>query len=219
MSPLHTSLMRLLPSLPRKVGRVAFTFFAVPIATTIFLNDNVVELTWITGSSMSPTLSPDFHATGASDWVLWRKWNPTHDVKRGDVVHFDNPVDPRARAVKRVIGVEGDTVLLDPRRRPARERDGADVPESRGWDAWRGSARVPEGHVWVEGDNWRKSRDSNYYGPISKSLITGRAVAVVLPWEKFRQTPWDGFVSRTKVVPGKVKSRRELEDVALERAG
>ena len=112
--------------------------------------------------------------------------------------------------------LEGDVVVLDPRRRPSRERDGADLPESRSWDMWpAGRARVPEGHVWVEGDNWRKSNDSNWYGPMSRSLITGRAVAVVGPWERFWERPWEGFKSRTRVMPGEGVKRRLDDDLAL----
>lgn len=54
---------------------------------------------------------------------------------------------------------------------------------------------VPFNHVWLEGDaeDARKSLDSNTYGPVSVSLITGRVFAVLGPrarwlnwsdWEK-----------------------------------
>jgi len=38
--------------------------------------------------------------------------------------------------------------------------------------------RVPHGHVWLEGDNASRSRDSRYYGPVPISLLTGRIVGV-----------------------------------------
>lgn len=189
--------------------------------TTIFINDNVLEVGFVTGGSMEPTLSPDDNTTGRKDALLWKKWQANTNVRRGDVMLFGLPSRPEDTGVKRVIGVEGDTVLLDPRRRPkhARKDGGAteEVPEARSWDAWMGRAKVPEGHVWVEGDNWRASRDSNWYGPISKSLITGKAVAVVLPSKKFGSRPWEGFHSRTKVVSGKLDKRTDLE--ALEALG
>jgi len=211
-----------MPSLPasltRRVHRY-FWYFAMPLmgvtTSIIYLNDKVLEVTRIDGESMSPTLSRDFHTTGDGDYLLWRKWNPTAHIRRGDVVHFGSPVRPEANAVKRVVALEGDTVLLDPRRRPRRERDGADLPESRSWDQWPGRrATVPEGHVWVEGDNWRNSSDSNYYGPISKSLILGKAVAVVLPWKSFGEKPWEGFQGRTRVVPAFGK-KKKVDDLAL----
>lgn len=176
--------------------------FFLGAGTVIFINDNVVEVTGIQGSSMAPTLSPDYHETKKEDVVLWRKWNPTRNLQRGAVVHFDNPTLPENFAVKRVIALEGDTVILDRRRRPT-VNGAPDTPEAMAWDAWNGRAEVPPGHVWVEGDNLRSSKDSNYYGPISQSLINGRAISVVWPPSKFGATPWEGFKTRTKVIEGK----------------
>ncbi|KAK5116532.1 hypothetical protein LTR85_009157 [Meristemomyces frigidus] len=182
-------------------------------ASAIFINDNIMEITSVTGDSMAPTLSPDQDTTGRSDYIAWNKWNANTSVKRGDVVFFGLPSRPEDTGVKRVIAVEGDTVLLDPRRRPknGNANGGPDVPESKSWDAWMGRAKVPEGHVWVEGDNWRKSKDSNWYGPISRSLILGKAMAVVLPTEKFGSKPWEKFNTRTRVVRTQVDTRTDLE--------
>ncbi|MCB9388102.1 MAG: signal peptidase I [Acidimicrobiia bacterium] len=43
------------------------------------------------------------------------------------------------------------------------------------------SVVVPEGTVWVMGDNRSNSRDSRYIGPISLDQIEGRAVMRVWP--------------------------------------
>ena len=114
------------------------------------------------------------------------------------------PHKPEAFAVKRVIGLEGDVVVLDGRRRPS-VREGPEPAAVGAWDAWGGMVKVPEGHVWVEGDSVTESFDSNWYGPVSKSLVTGRAVAVVWPPSRFWTEPWTGFKSRTKVLEGRVE--------------
>ena len=126
-----------------------------------------------------------------------------------------NPLRPDAFAVKRVVALEGDTVILDPRRRPS---EGVGGIEAQAWDAWQGKAQVPRGHVWVEGDNWRKSRDSNYYGPISRSLISGRAVAVTWPWRRFWTRPWEGFEGRTGVVVAEEGRRKRSDGLPVELA-
>ncbi len=72
--------------------------------------------------------------------------------------------------VKRVVGLEGDVV-----------RTRAPYPYE--------YAAVPEGHVWVEGDGER-SQDSNYYGPISARLVTGRVTHVLSPWERAGKVRW-----------------------------
>ena len=40
---------------------------------------------------------------------------------------------------------------------------------------------VPEGDVWVMGDNRNDSKDSRYFGPIDEDTIVGRAFVVVWP--------------------------------------
>lgn len=49
---------------------------------------------------------------------------------------------------------------------------------------------MPFNHVWLEGDaeDPRKSLDSNTYGPVSISLITGRVIAVL--WPRTRLLRW-----------------------------
>ncbi|KAF2771922.1 LexA/Signal peptidase [Teratosphaeria nubilosa] len=160
------------------------------ITSWIFFTDNYYEFTRITGTSMTPSLSPKYHETGQSDWVWWRRHNLRNNLQRGDVVRFYSPYHPDKEAVKRIIALPGDTVILDRKRRPC---------------------RVPEGHVWIEGDNWRATRDSNTYGPISMSLVNGKAVQIVWPLKDFGSRPWEGFRVGTKVVPGKLVKMQEEE--------
>lgn len=84
---------------------------------------------------------------------------------------YRSPANPAHIAVKRVIGLPGDRIA-------ARE------------PYLKESQIVPFNHVWLEGDadDPRKSLDSNSYGPVSVSLITGRAIAVLRP--RFRWLDW-----------------------------
>ncbi|KAI7172158.1 hypothetical protein KC324_g10790 [Hortaea werneckii] len=186
--------------------------------TPIF-NDNVVQCTSVTGGSMEPTLSPLDNTTGQKDYVLWNKWEIESKIRRGDIVLFSLPGRPDDHGTKRVIATEGDTVILDPRRRPKDDASGRDLPESTGWDMYMRRVEIPPGHVWVEGDNWRKTRDSNWYGPISKSLIQGKATAVVWPWDRSGSKPWENFKSKTKVIQGQPREERESEWRVLESTG
>lgn len=111
-------------------------------------------------------------------------------VQRGDVVTFWKPHKPEEMGIKRVVAIQGDTVY--PVRGYAVERKGRalgegrvrDVMDGLGEDGEEGEGKivVPYGHVWVEGDNWRKSLDSNDFGPISKSLLMGKAMWVWRSW-------------------------------------
>jgi signal peptidase I len=80
-------------------------------------------------------------------------------VRRGEVVGFINPKDPEERLIKRVVGLPGDLVKT--------------------FHYKRKYVLVPEGHCWVEGDNYSKSGDSNRFGCMSMGLIQGKAKAYV----------------------------------------
>lgn len=182
-------------------------YFFIAVASWIFVKNSFCDMTQITGESMAPTLSPAFGSTGAMDTVLWRKHLPNVNLRRGDVVLFNTPHKADGMAAKRVVALGGDTVLLDPKRRPADAQNGRTSEAGKRWDIMfaqnGGRVEVPQGHVWVEGDNWRKTQDSNAYGPISRSLITGKAVSILWPLRQFGSTPWKGWKGRTKVISGK----------------
>lgn len=82
-----------------------------------------------------------------------------------------SPANPSNIAIKRVIALPGDRVTTrEPCPRP--------------------SQIVPFNHVWLEGDadDPGKSLDSNTYGPVSISLITGSVMAVLHP--RMRLLKW-----------------------------
>lgn len=203
------------------------------LATAIGLNDFLLEITSVSGSSMSPTLSPTYSSTGARDYLAWRKWMPTSNLQRGDVVMYNTPLRAEGTAVKRVIALGGDTVFLDERRAPGKDEDGevrgGERTAAKGWEVMENGGqgfRVPYGHVWCEGDNWRASLDSNFYGPMSRSLIVGRAVGVVWPLSRWGVELGDDGVKkegeevvfgRTRVVKGREEVPEEWE--GLVRAG
>ncbi|PNS21030.1 Mitochondrial inner membrane protease subunit 2 [Sphaceloma murrayae] len=179
-----------LPNLSRY--RPYLPLLTYPLWTTgivILLNDHFAELLSVNGRSMAPTLSPNYHETGQKDYLLMRKHGVTYELQRGDVVSFWSPHKIERLVVKRVVALEGDLVWLDRRRfERAREIEGtsdgeveemvrAGLQKDIQWGedegmhmqlsgAPKGAVRIPPGHVWVEGDNWRESGDSNYYGPI-----------------------------------------------------
>ena len=39
--------------------------------------------------------------------------------------------------------------------------------------------QVPQGHVWLQGDNTLNSTDSRHYGPVPYALLSAKAVAKV----------------------------------------
>jgi inner membrane protease subunit 2 len=194
-----------------------YTYLTFLTAGTLaFINQSLLEVHFVTGSSMSPTLSPAHHTQGARDLILSIKRNirgnhPLEhvrmDIHRGDIVTFYKPHEPEnGGSVKRVVAVAGDTVVRDVRR-VGRERENEGKTARRmGMGDLGPLVKVPVGHVWVEGDNWRDSLDSNDFGPVSLSLVTGRVDRVV--WPPGRMGRVSGILesrdaSRTKFLQGR----------------
>lgn len=217
----------------------------VGLCGLIWVRDHYVKLDRVRGSSMAPTLSPDAHETGRVDWVILRAYRPRSApkrtgteaqgegrgvavVNRGDVVTFWKPHKPEEMGIKRVVAVEGDTVypvrgyVLDSAVRQGRMQglpDGlsdSDEDAVQVRDGEMAKVVVPYGHVWVEGDNWRKSYDSNDFGPISKGLVEGKAVWVWRGWFEFLKVG-DGRDKREKMMRSRVvKGRSEMPEIFFE---
>jgi signal peptidase I len=140
----------------------------------------VVQTYSIPSVSMVPTLK-------VGDRILVDKLSyHLHGVHRGDVVVFatppkEIPVLNVKDLVKRVIGLPGETISSGPRAevfisgklidqpwltKNARHHPGPTIVKQ----------RIPEGQIFVMGDNRGSSFDSRYFGTVPESLIVGRAV-------------------------------------------
>ena len=187
-------------------------FFPVIIAVFL-LRAFVVEPFRIPSGSMIPTLRiGDFilvnrFAYGlrcpVGNCVIFGEAAP----KRGDVVVFRYPVDPRQDFIKRVIGMPGDTLRyvnkqltingeLVPQEIVGRFGDRLDTELSESLGSVRHSIltnadgrvqdfefSVPEGQYFMMGDNRDGSSDSRFWGTVPASYLKGRAFFVWMSWD------------------------------------
>jgi mitochondrial inner membrane protease subunit 1 len=130
-------------------------------------------------------------------------------IRRGDIIVATSPTDPSRTVCKRIIGIEGDVIEVDPlrkRRRKktevgekrweeidadhradlARRKEDADMSEDKEFlvPVFRkrrdgDHVRIPRGHVWLSGDNLSNSTDSRAYGPVPLALVKGKVLARV----------------------------------------
>lgn len=103
-------------------------------------------------------------------------------IQRGDLIVAASPVDPGASIGKRVIGLPGDSIWLDPSGTATDDDEDGDGDGDGAQGTMRPEQaaqwiRVPKGKIWVEGDNPANSRDSRTYGPIPQALVYGRVIA------------------------------------------
>ena len=94
---------------------------------------------------------------------IWTKI--TSGVVVGDVIVCQHPKND-GTICKRVIALPGDVVELH---RSLRYTSQPDL------------SVVPDGHIWVEGDNTINSNDSRHYGAIPASLIVGKVLFRLWP--------------------------------------
>jgi mitochondrial inner membrane protease subunit 1 len=112
----------------------------------------------VSGPSMLPTME------ASGQVVLENRLISPSRLRRGDLVTYISPLDPTRVVCKRLIGLPGDVICVDP--------TGKVAPSTE-------HVVIPKGHVWLMGDNAEMSRDSREYGPVSMGLIKGRLVAKV----------------------------------------
>jgi signal peptidase I len=162
---------------------------AVAIIAALIIRLFLFQQYYIDGPSMLTTLKPQ-------DRVLVNKLSyRLHDVNRGDVIVFDrlSGVNNHDDLIKRVIALPGETVevrscevfidgnrLNEPYLDPA--QTSAIEPTSRcGSHTDLSPQTVPDGMVFVMGDNRVQSFDSRDFGPIDVDKIRGRAFVVIWP--------------------------------------
>ncbi len=156
-----------------------------------------------------PSASMESQLVAGDRVVVSRLSYRLHDPRRGDVIVFDDPtavpsgdddllpplrwgrealealgvVRPDDKElIKRVIALPGETVSAE---RGTVVVDGRRLiepylPEGTVIVDF-GPVQVPEGHLFVMGDNRTNSKDSRVFGPIERDLVVGRAIAVIWP--------------------------------------
>ena len=108
------------------------------------------------------------------DWKL----PAVREPRRGDVVIFKFPGDRKTDYIKRCIAIEGEVIKV---RGKSVYIDGKKLDENytkyiRGGINDYGPFRVPQGHIFVLGDNRDNSYDSRFWGPLDKKLLRGNAL-------------------------------------------
>ncbi|WP_175409338.1 signal peptidase I [Streptomyces sp. TRM64462] len=171
--------------------------------------------------SMTPTVM-------SGDRVLAQRIDGA-DVRRGDVVVFTDTDWANAPMIKRVVGIGGDTIACcDADGRLTVNGTPVEEPYLRhqGWGGGKTasptgfSATVPDGHLFLLGDQRGSSQDSRVHlkepgqGSVPRSTVTGRVDAVVWPFGGLVDRP-QGFAA----LPGGISRPGPAEPLAWAVAG
>lgn len=104
------------------------------------------------GPSMEPTLTDD-NVIYVDKVITYFR-----GIRRGDIVISRSVTNPKINICKRVAAVGGEYIYLG-----------------------ETFYQVPDGHVWLVGDNFRNSTDSRTYGAVPRALIIGRVICALWP--------------------------------------
>lgn len=192
----------------------------IAILLAVVIRTFVVQAYKIPSQSMAPTLLVGDHLLvckffyGVKIPILRRTIIPVSQPQRGDIVVFEYPMDRSKDYIKRVIGIGGDkieiknknlfingelysdrhAVYTDPNFYPA-------VVQPR--DNY-GPVTVPEGSLFVMGDNRDASYDSRYWGMVELKDLEGKALVIYWSWNSenaknlFAKVRWERLGSILK---------------------
>ena len=200
-------------SVPLWVETVLLVVLALVVSAVV--KTFLVQMFFVPSGSMRPLLTNDDRILVQK--VSY--WGDGH-VERGDVVVFADPgerwlgptlAEPTGvqrvlarvglyptggHLVKRVIGVGGDRVTCCDRKGRVRVNgvpldEGDYVPTGAKPSERTFDVKVPDGRIWVMGDNRPDSEDSRYHqdlpggGTVPESAVVGKVWGVVWPFNRF----------------------------------
>ena len=185
-------------SFKKSMFREYFESMVVAVILALFVRTWAVQAFKIPTGSMEQNLLIGDHLLvnkfvyAPTSSAIERLLLPVDDIERGDVLVFKYPQDPERDFIKRVIGLPGETIEL---RQSRVFIDGNQIPEPY-LDLMRPGGRlppdirgvfgpvvVPEGHLFMMGDNRGDSQDSRYWGSLPVSYVKGRAFMLYWSYE------------------------------------
>lgn len=155
------------------------------LAVVLYFGINAISArVRVDGFSMNPTLQN-------GEYVLVSRLSYKFETpQRGDIIVFGIPTDQDQDLIKRVVGLPGETVSVRQNRVlingiPLEEPYIAQAP------LYSGEWTVPEGELFVLGDNRNDSKDSHQWGMLPTENIIGKALVIYWPppeWKLINHT-------------------------------
>lgn len=160
----------------RKILRDVVFPLLVAFMVAMFAQATVAKPYQIPSGSMLPTIQLQDRIL--ANRLVYR----LHSVERGDVIVFMPPaaIDPETPYVKRVIGLPGDRVEVSHGKTYVNSEEFV-VPTASSPTYTRAAETVPDGMLFVLGDNRNESSDSHIWGYVPMDNVIGRADIVYWP--------------------------------------
>lgn len=192
----------------KKKGKLKETIESILVALffALLIRAFVVQAFKIPSGSMEPTLL-------VGDYLLVTKFTYGYKFpfikkrvfafnkpERGDIVVFKYPVDPDKDFIKRVVGVEGDEILIKDKKlyvngqpfvvEKAVFRDNVVLPKEISPRDNYGPIKVPKDSLFVLGDNRDSSLDSRFWGFVPLENLRGKAFIIYWSFDSQNSYPF-----------------------------
>lgn len=170
----------------------------IAILIALFIRTFVIQAFKIPSGSMKPTLQIGDHILvnkfiyGIKIPYLRKTVIPITEPKRGDIVVFIYPVDRTKDFIKRVVGIGGDVIEIKNKKVFL---NGSSYDDTHGVYTDKlllplsiqprdnfGPVKVPEGSIFVMGDNRDQSYDSRFWGFVKLKDVMGKAFIIYWSW-------------------------------------
>lgn len=171
----------------------------IAVVIALFIRTFVVQAFKIPSGSMKPTLQIGDHilvnkfSYGIKLPIFRNTLIPIGEPQREDIVVFIYPEDRSKDFIKRVIAVGGDTIEMKDKKiylngKPYRDTygtylDNTVLPASIQPRDNFGPIKVPQGSIFVMGDNRDHSLDSRYWGFVPLKDVMGKAFLIYFSWD------------------------------------
>ncbi len=163
---------------------IILTAFVVAFGIRAF----VFELYVVPTGSMLETIQKQDRIIGDKITLRFKEPQP------GDIITFRDPIDPNKILIKRLIAKGGSVidlkdghVYIDGKKLDEPYVNGQSTdPEPKASNLGLPISypyTIPDGYVWVMGDNRGNSLDSRAFGPVNEGAITSKAQIIVWPLE------------------------------------
>lgn len=183
----------------KSIFREYFEAICIAILLALFIRTFVVQAFKIPSGSMLPTLLIGDHLLvnkfiyGIRMPFSGKVLIPYKKPERGDVVVFRYPKDRSIDYIKRVVGTPGDTIEIRAKKVLVNGEAVADPHAHISSPAILSAASsprdnfgpvlVPEGRIFVMGDNRDNSYDSRFWGFVDQQDILGKAFILYWSWD------------------------------------
>jgi signal peptidase I len=181
--------------------------FVVAVVLAIIIRAIFVQAFKIPSGSMEPTLLIGDHILvnklvyGIRIPFTNLRWPRFSEIERGDVIVFVYPEDRTKDFIKRVVAVGGDTVEIKNKKISINGKEISNphahffsnvvIPGEVSPRDNMGPITVPEGYLFVMGDNRDFSHDSRFWGFVPVEDVKGQAFLIYYSATEFPAVKWN----------------------------